>query len=185
MCLTGVCGAGALAKVAAEPETIDLTDSPAFPSALPHSLAPPAASVRAVPQPSVTAATATASTVSVTVTLGKLTVKELKARLKAAGLPLSGAKAALVHRLAAAGGEPGSNCAAAAHTMWGGAGGRVGSAIVYLPSRKLTEEMAETLKKRGVSAEAYHAGLPRSRLTDVHRRFLDGSYVPAMRMFRT
>jgi len=46
------------------------------------------------------------------------------------------------------------------------------SGIIYALSRKRVEEIAERLQTQGVSAEAYHAGLPAARRADVQERFL-------------
>jgi ATP-dependent DNA helicase RecQ len=53
------------------------------------------------------------------------------------------------------------------------AGHRAG--IVYVGTRKRSEELAEELVARGVRADAYHAGLPASRRQEVHEGFLAGS----------
>ena len=46
--------------------------------------------------------------------------------------------------------------------------------IIYVRTRRGVEEMAEALRNAGVKAEAYHAGLDRSRRTIVQRRFMLG-----------
>ncbi len=52
------------------------------------------------------------------------------------------------------------------------AGGRSG--IVYVTTRKRTEELAEVLTREGPRAEAYHGGLPRRRREEVQQGFMDG-----------
>jgi superfamily II DNA helicase RecQ len=54
-------------------------------------------------------------------------------------------------------------------------GERSGSSIIYAPSRKLVEQIAERLASRGYSAMPYHAGLPPKHLKAVHERFLSGT----------
>lgn len=46
--------------------------------------------------------------------------------------------------------------------------------IIYVRTRRGVEEMAEALRNAGVKAEAYHAGLDRSRRAIVQRRFMLG-----------
>jgi len=48
-----------------------------------------------------------------------------------------------------------------------------GGGIVYAPTRRATEELAERLRDAGVDAAAYHAGLRRSGRHDVQRRFTE------------
>jgi hypothetical protein len=50
-----------------------------------------------------------------------------------------------------------------------------GSSIIYAPSRKLVEQIAERLASRGYKAMPYHAGLPAKHLKAVHERFLSGT----------
>ena len=45
------------------------------------------------------------------------------------------------------------------------------SGIVYARTRRMVEELAETLTDSGIPAEAYHAGLAMDRRDDVQRRF--------------
>jgi ATP-dependent DNA helicase RecQ len=52
------------------------------------------------------------------------------------------------------------------------AGGRTG--IVYVTTRKRTEELAELLSREGPRAMAYHGGLPRRRREEVQQAFMDG-----------
>jgi RecQ family ATP-dependent DNA helicase len=47
-------------------------------------------------------------------------------------------------------------------------------AIVYCGTRKDTDEVAETLRKEGVSALPYHAGIEPQRRTEVQQRFMSG-----------
>jgi ATP-dependent DNA helicase RecQ len=49
-----------------------------------------------------------------------------------------------------------------------------GTAIVYAPTRRLTEGLARSLHFAGHGSAAYHAGLPRERREKVLRRFLAG-----------
>ncbi|PRQ42244.1 putative DNA helicase [Rosa chinensis] len=46
-----------------------------------------------------------------------------------------------------------------------------GSTIIYVPTRKQTLKIATYLSKCGVKAAAYNAGLPKSRLRQVHKMF--------------
>ncbi|MBW3080465.1 RecQ family ATP-dependent DNA helicase [Bifidobacterium saguinibicoloris] len=46
--------------------------------------------------------------------------------------------------------------------------------IVYCPSRKRTEQMAQTLKTAGVNAEYFHAKMPEDRKGEVQDAFLKG-----------
>ena len=46
------------------------------------------------------------------------------------------------------------------------------SAIIYCGSRNATEEMAQTLTERGISAEAYHAGLETDLRRSIQDRFI-------------
>ena len=46
------------------------------------------------------------------------------------------------------------------------------SAIIYCGSRKATEDMAHTLRERGLAAEAYHAGLEPEARRDIQDRFI-------------
>ena len=48
------------------------------------------------------------------------------------------------------------------------------SGIVYVATRKRTEELAGSLTRRGVRAEAYHAGLRGDRRDEVQERFMAG-----------
>jgi len=50
-----------------------------------------------------------------------------------------------------------------------------GSAIVYAPTRRSVEQVRDALAGRGISAEAYHAGLPGAERSAVQSRFMDGS----------
>ncbi len=50
--------------------------------------------------------------------------------------------------------------------------GLVGPGLVYVATRRETEDYAAELTRRGVRAEAYHAGRTRSERNDVHARFL-------------
>ena len=50
----------------------------------------------------------------------------------------------------------------------------VGPSIIYAPTRREVEGIAQKLKRLGVSAEAYHAGLKPAHLTKVHCGFLRG-----------
>jgi ATP-dependent DNA helicase RecQ len=47
-------------------------------------------------------------------------------------------------------------------------------AIVYVATRRGAEELRDELVRRGVEAEAYHAGVAAGRRDDVQRRFLSG-----------
>ncbi len=47
--------------------------------------------------------------------------------------------------------------------------------IVYVGTRKATEEVSEDLRRVGVRAEAYHAGLARDRRAETQRRFTLGT----------
>ena len=49
------------------------------------------------------------------------------------------------------------------------------SAIVYCGSRRRVETLADDLRRRGVPAEAYHAGLQSRLRTEVQDRFVSGS----------
>lgn len=44
--------------------------------------------------------------------------------------------------------------------------------IVYCATRRHTEDIAEALRAIGLTAEAYHAGMPRQARDDVHGRFM-------------
>ncbi|PRQ26523.1 putative DNA helicase [Rosa chinensis] len=46
-----------------------------------------------------------------------------------------------------------------------------GSTIIYVPTRKQTLKISTYLSKCGVKAAAYNAGLPKSRLRQVHKMF--------------
>ncbi|MEO3807597.1 RecQ family ATP-dependent DNA helicase [Sphaerisporangium sp. B11E5] len=46
--------------------------------------------------------------------------------------------------------------------------------IVYTATRKRTGELSEALRRAGLRAEAYHAGLPRAERDEVHERFMSG-----------
>ena len=46
------------------------------------------------------------------------------------------------------------------------------SAIIYRSSRKATEDMAQTLRERGFTAEAYHAGLEADERRSIQDRFI-------------
>jgi ATP-dependent DNA helicase RecQ len=52
---------------------------------------------------------------------------------------------------------------------------RPGTAIVYAPTRRLTEGLARSLHFAGFRSAAYHAGLPRERREEVLHRFLAGA----------
>ncbi|CAB4002125.1 Werner syndrome ATP-dependent helicase-like isoform X1, partial [Paramuricea clavata] len=47
-----------------------------------------------------------------------------------------------------------------------------GSTIVYCPTKKVTESVADELKGVGVNCEAYHAGLSKERRTRAHSMFI-------------
>lgn len=49
-----------------------------------------------------------------------------------------------------------------------------GGAIVYCASRKHTEEMAQFLREKGMSADHFHAGLPPETKKNVQQRFIRG-----------
>ena len=49
-----------------------------------------------------------------------------------------------------------------------------GGAIVYCATRRQTEEVAEFLKEKGVSADYFHAGLPPESRKSVQQRFIQG-----------
>ncbi|MBL0322841.1 MAG: RecQ family ATP-dependent DNA helicase [Ignavibacteria bacterium] len=49
------------------------------------------------------------------------------------------------------------------------------SAIIYCGSRRRVESVAEDLRRRGIAAEGYHAGMPSRERSDVQDRFLNGS----------
>ena len=49
-----------------------------------------------------------------------------------------------------------------------------GTAIIYAPTRRLTEGLAQSLHFAGHRSAAYHAGLPRERREEVLHRFLAG-----------
>ncbi len=51
---------------------------------------------------------------------------------------------------------------------------RRGTAIVYAPTRRITEGLAHSLHHAGYRSAAYHAGLDRERRQEVLRRFLSG-----------
>lgn len=57
----------------------------------------------------------------------------------------------------------------------GAPGSGSGTAIVYAPTRKSTEEEAVRLDARGWTARAYHAGLAPETREDVHRAFAEGA----------
>jgi ATP-dependent DNA helicase RecQ len=57
----------------------------------------------------------------------------------------------------------------------GGPGAGRGSAIVYAPTRKATEEQAARLAARGWRADGYHAGLGGETRTRVQRAFSEGA----------
>ncbi|MEZ4502808.1 MAG: ATP-dependent DNA helicase RecQ [Dehalococcoidia bacterium] len=48
------------------------------------------------------------------------------------------------------------------------------SGIVYAGTRRTAEELSEMLRRQGVRAETYHAGLDRERRSSVQRRFTTG-----------
>jgi ATP-dependent DNA helicase RecQ len=50
-----------------------------------------------------------------------------------------------------------------------------GPGLLYVATRADAERYADELRSRGVSADAYHAGLPDRDREEVHGRFLDGS----------
>ena len=49
-----------------------------------------------------------------------------------------------------------------------------GGAIVYCATRRRTEEVAEFLQEKGVSADYFHAGLPPESRKSVQQRFIEG-----------
>ncbi|MBU3678256.1 MAG: RecQ family ATP-dependent DNA helicase [Candidatus Kapabacteria bacterium] len=49
------------------------------------------------------------------------------------------------------------------------------SIIVYCGSRRRVETVADELRKRGVGVQAYHAGLPPERRSDVQEQFISGA----------
>ena len=49
-----------------------------------------------------------------------------------------------------------------------------GGAIVYCATRRQTEEVAEFLQEKGVSADYFHAGLPPESRKSVQQRFIEG-----------
>ena len=49
-----------------------------------------------------------------------------------------------------------------------------GGAIVYCATRRQTEEVAEFLQEKGVSADHFHAGLPPESRKSVQQRFIEG-----------
>ena len=49
-----------------------------------------------------------------------------------------------------------------------------GACIVYAPTRNAVESVRRRLVRAGISAEAYHAGLPRAVRSDVQSRFMEG-----------
>ena len=53
-------------------------------------------------------------------------------------------------------------------------GPRRGTAIVYAPTRRITEGLAQSLHLAGFRSAAYHAGLDRERRQEVLHRFLSG-----------
>ncbi|MUN64321.1 RecQ family ATP-dependent DNA helicase [Kocuria sediminis] len=53
--------------------------------------------------------------------------------------------------------------------------GLVGPGLVYVATRRETEQYAAELRERGVRAEAYHAGRRQTEREDVHARFLDNA----------
>ncbi|KLU11444.1 ATP-dependent DNA helicase RecQ [Kocuria sp. SM24M-10] len=53
--------------------------------------------------------------------------------------------------------------------------GLAGPGLVYVATRRETEEYAAELRERGVRAEAYHAGRRQPEREDVHARFLDNA----------
>ncbi len=57
----------------------------------------------------------------------------------------------------------------------GGPGGLRGAAIVYAPTRRLTEDQAVRLAGRGWRTGAYHAGLAGDERSRVQRAFADGA----------
>ena len=57
-------------------------------------------------------------------------------------------------------------------TAGGSHTGEGGCSIVYVPTRKDTEKIAEELQRNGVRAAPYHAGLPRKHLDRVQEDFL-------------
>jgi ATP-dependent DNA helicase RecQ len=50
-----------------------------------------------------------------------------------------------------------------------------GAGIVYVASRRRSEELAEALRAAGVAARHYHGTMPRRARTEVHAGFRDGS----------
>ncbi|MCX6139782.1 MAG: RecQ family ATP-dependent DNA helicase [Candidatus Kapabacteria bacterium] len=49
------------------------------------------------------------------------------------------------------------------------------SAIIYCGSRRRVESIADDLRRRGIAAEGYHAGMPSRDRSDVQDRFLNSS----------
>ncbi|MGN6251692.1 MAG: RecQ family ATP-dependent DNA helicase [Marmoricola sp.] len=47
--------------------------------------------------------------------------------------------------------------------------------IVYVATRRRTEEVAQALEEAGLDAAAYHGGMPARRRDDLHERFRDGT----------
>ncbi|MDT8339965.1 MAG: RecQ family ATP-dependent DNA helicase, partial [Longimicrobiales bacterium] len=59
--------------------------------------------------------------------------------------------------------------------LWQAVGREPGAQIVYAGTRGAVERLADALRRRGVCAGAYHAGLPREVRADVQDRFLAGA----------
>jgi ATP-dependent DNA helicase RecQ len=53
--------------------------------------------------------------------------------------------------------------------------GQRGAAIVYAPTRSMVERARDRLARRGLRAEAYHAGLPGEERTRVQNAFMEGA----------
>lgn len=64
--------------------------------------------------------------------------------------------------------------AAIAEALGKPGGEKVGTAIVYAPTRKATQEQARRLEDLGWAAGAYHAGMTGPNREEVQRRFIDG-----------
>ena len=54
-------------------------------------------------------------------------------------------------------------------------GERIGQpSIVYVTLQKTAEQIAEHLTRHGISAHAYHAGMPHDQRENIQRQFMDG-----------
>lgn len=53
-------------------------------------------------------------------------------------------------------------------------GERLGTGIIYAPTRKATQEQASRLERAGWAAAAYHAGMTGTNRDDVQKRFISG-----------